>query len=75
MAIRKKYENLLIQSVSEEVYNNKIMPLYEKLKSLESSTGVGMWMRPYIFSAALKAGYITIPEDFSRSMVGICVYR
>ena len=75
MAIRNKHKNLLIQSVSEEIYNNKIMPLYEKLKKLESSTGVGMWMRPYIFSTAVKAGYIKIPEDFSKSMVGICVYR
>jgi len=75
MAIAKRDKDLFSQSVSEDVFKNKIMPLYEKLKKLESSAGVGMWMRPYIFSAALKAGYIKIPEDFSRSMVGICVKR
>ena len=75
MAIAKKDEDLFSQSLNEDVYKNKFMPLYEKLKNLEKSAGKNMWMRPYVFSTALKAGYLTIPENFSRSMIGICVKK
>jgi len=71
MAIAERYETLLSQSVSEDVYKNKILPICEKLDKLRENK----WMRPYVFSTALKAGYLTIPEDFGRSMVGICVWR
>ena len=75
MAIAKKDEDLFSQSLNEDVYKNKFMPLYEKLKSLEKSAGKNIWMRPYVFSTALKAGYLTIPENFNRSMIGICVKK
>ena len=75
MAIAKKDEDLFRQSLSEDVYKNKFMPLYEKLKNLEKSVDKNIWMRPYVFSTALKAGYLTIPENFNRSMIGICVKK
>ena len=71
MAIAKRYETLLSQSVSEDAYKNKILPICEKLDKLRA----GLWVRPYVFSTAIKTGYLKIPEDFGRSMVGICVWR
>ncbi|MCL1858951.1 MAG: sigma-70 family RNA polymerase sigma factor [Oscillospiraceae bacterium] len=71
MAIVERFETLLSQSVNEDIYKNKILPLCDKLDKLRAN----MFIRPYVFSTALKAGYITIPEDFSRSMIGISLWR
>ena len=75
MAIAKRNEDLFSQNLNENVYKNKFMPLYDKLKTLEKSAGKNIWMRPYVFSSALRAGYLTIPENFNRSMIGICVKK
>ncbi|MCL2774865.1 MAG: sigma-70 family RNA polymerase sigma factor [Oscillospiraceae bacterium] len=99
MAIAKKDKELLSQSVNEDIYKNKIKPLYDKLVNLHSQmydevvgivkkviperlqnkiafvVDVITSMRSYLLVTAIKAGYIIIPEDFSKSMVGIAVYR
>ena len=99
MAIAKKGIDLLSQSVSEEVFKNKIKPIYDKIVNLHSKmydeiievikkvtperlqtkfqfvVDVVAGMRSYLLVTAIKAGYLTIPEDFSKSMVGIAVYR
>jgi len=91
-------KDILKQSVSEDVYKNKITPVLDKLISLNSKMFdeiIGIvkkaiperlqdktWFaletentRTYIFNTAIKAGYITIPKDFNKSMVGIAVYK
>ena len=98
MAICKGDKDLLRQSVSENIYNNKIKPLYDKIVNLHSKLYDDMieivkkaiperfhdklWfaletvnMRSFLIVTAINDGYITIPKDFSKSMVGIVVYK
>ena len=71
MAVVKKYETLLSQSVDEDILKNKIMPLYDKLDSLRGN----LFIRNYVFSTAVKAGYLKIPGDFGKSMAGISIWK